>query len=674
MECRFPGVDNVEAFWRLLKNGVNSITEVPSCRWDLHALYDPNPRVPGTMNTRWGGFLERPEEFDADFFGISAVEAERMDPQQRLVLEVAWEALENAGIAPDKLAGSQTGVFIGISHSDYDRHIYRDQSRVNVFHGTGTYHAIAANRVSYCLNLHGPSMAIDTACSSSLVAVHVACQSLRLRESDVAICGGVNLNLLPDETIALCRARALAPDGQCKTFDARANGYVRSEGCGIVILKRFADAVSDQDSVHAVIRGSAVNQNGMSNGLTAPNGLAQQIVIRRALQQAGVSARDINYVEAHGSGTRLGDPIEINALKAVLLEGRAPDRLCWIGSVKTNIGHLEAAAGVAGLIKSVLALRHREIPAHLNLKELNPHISLKNTPIRIPSKCEPWIAQTNRRLCGVSAFGFGGTNCHVVLEEAASETPTTNESYRPLHLLTLSAKNQQALSKLTNRYAAFVTASDGIALSDICFTSNTGRSHLPFRLAILAGSKEQLGSALKSLSDAWHEGVTTSRTNARARPKIAFLFSGGDSRIPSTAILQLYDTLPVFRQAFDRCSSALHSYLKAPLRDVVYRNAGMVEHTTDIVSTQLVIFALEYALAELWKSWGIRPHAVAGYFVGEYVAACFAGVFSLEQALELLVNQARSFRSVRAETVVTIISAGERRLALALDEWKSSRS
>jgi acyl transferase domain-containing protein len=529
--CRFPGASNPEAFWQVLRNGVDAIAEVPPERWDIDAFYDPNPKVPGKMSTRWGGFIEpRADLFDAYFFGISPREAERMDPQQRLALEVAWEALEDAALAPETLAGTPAGVFIGISHSDYDRLIYKDLSRLNAFNGTGSYYCIAANRISFLLNLLGPSMAIDTACSSSLVAVHLACQSLRLGESSLALAGGVNMNLSPEETIALSKARTMAADGRCKVFDARADGYVRGEGCGIVILKRLEDAVRDGNAIRAVIRGSAVNQDGLSNGLTAPNGLAQQAVIRQALENAGLTPAQVSYVEAHGSGTPLGDPIEMKALKAVLLEDRPADHVCWIGSAKTNIGHLEAAAGIAGLIKTVLALQHGEIPPHLHLKQLSPYISLEGTPIRIPVEREPWVTPAERRIAGVSGFGFGGANCHVVLEEAERPAPAGNQMDRPLHLLTLSAKSEAALLQLAERYDAYLAEHRDSALADICFTANTGRFHGEYRLAAIAESHEQLRASLQSFIAKREDGNSvTGKVQSKKPPTVGFLSTGEDS-------------------------------------------------------------------------------------------------------------------------------------------------
>ena len=343
-----------------------------------------------------------------------------MDPQQRLVLEVAWEAIENAGIAPDKLSGSKTGVFMGIGNYDYCRLLTKDINLVNAYDGTGNTLSIAANRLSYILNLRGPSVLMETACSSSLVALHYACRSLQSAETNMCLVGAASLMLSPEPFITYSHARMMAADGRCKTFDASADGYVRGEGCGVVVLKRLSDAVRDQDNILALIKGTAVNQDGLSNGLTAPNGPSQQAVIRQALENAGVAPAEISYIEAHGTGTSLGDPIEVKSLKAVLMQGREPDQPCWLGSVKTNIGHLEAASGLASLIKVVLSLQHKELPPHLHLKQLNPLISFEGTPFSIPTECQPWSPGTERRLAGISGFGFGGTNCHVIVEEAPS--------------------------------------------------------------------------------------------------------------------------------------------------------------------------------------------------------------------------------------------------------------
>ena len=404
--CRFPKAENPEAFWHLLSNGIDAITEIPADRWNVDELYDPQPATPGKMNTRWGGFLSQIDGFDPLFFNISPKEAKRMDPKQRIFLEVAWEALENAGLAADKLAGTQTGVFVApTGGSQYHQLLYKnvaDLTHINAYDGIGSTPSLAASRLSYLLNLKGPSLAIETACSSSLVAVHLACQSLRTGECNLCIVGGVNLILTPELHISFSQAQMMSPDGRCKTFDADANGYVRGEGCGVVILKRLSDALEDQDNILAVIRGSAINQDGLSNGITAPNGPSQQAVIRQALKNAGVKPAEISYVEAHGTGTPLGDPIEIKSLKTVLMEGRLPTQPCYIGSVKANIGHLELASGIAGLIKVVLSLQNKQIPQNLHFKRLNPYIKIENTPLAIPKELQKWSVPQGPRLAGVS--------------------------------------------------------------------------------------------------------------------------------------------------------------------------------------------------------------------------------------------------------------------------------
>ncbi len=412
---------------------MDTITEIPCERWDVEALYDPTSGKPGKMSTRWGGFLPGIDRFDTHFFGISPREAAGMDPQQRLLLEVSWEALENAGQPPDKLAGSRTGVFIGIGGFDYSNVIlnYKDHLQViNAYSGTGNAHSIAANRISYLLDLRGPSVSIDTACSSSLVAIHMACESLRSAQTDLALAGAVNLILSPEVTIAFSHARMMAADGRCKTFDAKADGYVRAEGCGVVALKRLSDALRDRDHILGLIRGSAVNQDGRTAGIAAPNASAQQSVIREALFQAGVAPHELTYIEAHGTGTSIGDPIEIEAVKGVLGKSSPGDLPCLIGSAKANIGHLENASGMASLAKVLLCIQHREIPGQLHFNKLNPRISLAGTRLVIAEALQPW-PRAPRRLAGVSSFGFGGTNAHIVVEEAPPISRTEDLPSRP---------------------------------------------------------------------------------------------------------------------------------------------------------------------------------------------------------------------------------------------------
>jgi myxalamid-type polyketide synthase MxaB len=646
--CRFPGgAKTPETFWQLLRDGIDAIQEVPASRWDVKAYYEPD--TPGKINNRWGGFLDEVAAFDPLFFGITPREAESMDPQQRLLLEVSWEALENAGLAAEQLAGSQTGVFIGICSNDYIRLQTAHGTGLDAYAGTGTTQSIAANRLSYQLDLHGPSWAMDTACSSSLVAVHHACQSLRQGESELALVGAVNLILSPELSIIFSAANMLSPDGRCKTFDADANGYVRGEGCGILVLKRLSDATRDGDNILALIKGTAVNQDGRSNGLTAPNSLAQQAVIRQALANAGVAASQINYVEAHGTGTSLGDPIELNALKEVLMSGRSPEQPCYIGSVKTNIGHLEAAAGIAGLIKVVLSLQQQEIPAHLHLKTLNPHIAIADTPISIPTERLPWAG--TEKLAGVSSFGFGGTNAHVILASAPeSKNTEVAEIERPKHLLTLSAKDEPALRALANAYVSYLQSHAQISLADLCFTANTGRSHFAHRLAVVTESAEQLQEQLSALG-------TSGKAQSGKSPKIAFLFTGQGSQYIGMA-RQLYETQPLFCETLDFCADILRPYLEKPLLSVISE-----PEINETAYTQPALFALEYALAELWQSWGIEPDVVMGHSVGEYVAACVAGVFSLEDGLKLI--------AARGRLMQTLCDKGDM-LVLSVDETKAA--
>ncbi|MGK7875558.1 MAG: beta-ketoacyl synthase N-terminal-like domain-containing protein [Xenococcaceae cyanobacterium] len=666
--CRFPGANNPEAFWQLLRDGVDAIAHYPTARPNAGAFYDG-----GKTPALWGGFLEDVEQFDPQFFRISPAEAQMMDPQQRLLLEVSWQAIENGGQSPDKLARSNTGVFIGISNNDYSRL----SSGTNAYSGTGNALSIDANRLSYILNLHGPSLAIDTACSSSLVAVHQACQSLLLGECNLALAGGVNLILSGQLTKTFARAQMMAADGRCKTFDAAADGYVRGEGCGVLVLKRLKDAVADRDNIQAIIRGSAVNQDGQTNGLTAPNGNAQQEVIRLALAKAGVKPEQISYVETHGTGTSLGDPIEVNALVAVLMEGRKYYQPCWIGSVKTNIGHTEAAAGIAGLIKAVLSLQHGEIPPSLHLKQLNPLIELENTPIQIPTQLQQWSVGKQPRLAGVSSFGFGGTNAHVILEEAhlsvTSEQLTVNseaENKRPHYILTLSAKTEKALSELVSRYQNHLETHPELALADICFTANTGRAHFNHRLAAIASDKQELAEKLLHLKSGKEvAGIFSGQLpNSTNVPKVAFLFTGQGSQYVNMG-RELYETQPVFRQALIECDRFLVPYLEYNLLEVLYPDeevgakAQLRTSLLDLTAyTQPALFAVEYALARLWQSWGIKPDAVMGHSVGEYVAATVAGVFSLEDALKLIATRGKLMQKLPDGGKMVAVMASEERM------------
>ncbi len=665
MGCRFPGgADSPRAFWRLLCEGGDGICEVPADRWNIDDFYDPDPGAPGKMNTRWGGFLPKIAEFDAEFFGISPREAIRVDPQHRLLLEVAWEALENGGLPASSLAHTKTGVYVGVLGSDYALLQSQNLNDMDIFSGTGVSHSISANRLSYFLDLNGPSVALDTACSSSLVTVHLACQSLRRRESDVALAGGVNLILSPETTLALSKAHMMAPDGRCKTFDAAADGYVRGEGCGMVVLKRLADALAAGDRILAVIRGSAVNHDGRSNGLSAPNGPAQEAVLRAALADAGLDGADIGYVETHGTGTRLGDPIEIEALGAVLGAGRSAGRPLVVSSVKTNIGHLESAAGIAGLIKAILVLQHGQIPPHLHLNTINPLLKLDKGPIEIPTVMRPWPRGPEPRRAGVSGFGFGGTNAHVILEEPPEPKPPAEKPQRPRHLLALSARSAQAISELAARYADDATANPADSLADIVHTANTGREHFSHRLAVAAASLAEMRDKLRSfVADPLAPGVQSGCPEADRPPRIAFLFTGQGSQYAGMG-RALYDTQPTFRAAIDRCAEVLQPSLDRPLLSLLDREAGALLDQTGY--TQPVMFALEYALATLWRSWGIEPAAVMGHSVGEFAAACVAGVFSLEDGLRLIAERARLMQSLPPGGLMAAVFASQARVAAAL--------
>ncbi len=670
MSCRFPGADNVEAFWQLLRDGVDAITEVPAGRWDTNSLDESRGVV------QRGGFLKHVDGFDSHFFGVSPREAAQIDPQQRLLLEVAWEALEDAGYAPNQLGGTQTGVFIGISNSDYAQLQFDANANPDAYAGTGSALSINANRLSYMLDLRGPSMAVDTACSSSLVAVHAACQSLRAGESRLALAGGVNLLLTPKLTEALTRAGMMSADGHCKTFDAAADGYVRSEGCGVVVLKRLSDAVRDGDRVVALIRGSAVNQDGRSNGLTAPNGLAQQALVRQALENAGVAASQIGYVEAHGTGTPLGDPIEFGALGAVLREGRAGNARCLVGSVKTNIGHLEAAAGIAGLIKAALCLEREHVPPHLHVRNLNPHLPTEDSPLEIATRAYQWKGGTARRFAGVSSFGFGGTNAHVVLEEAPAvpeampaafdEVPAAAKTERPAHVLSLSARSDNALRELARRYADHLAVHEEQALPDICFTANTGRAQFAHRLAATGESREQIAQTLHAFADGKRaDGLRQAHASGRRRSNTAFLFTGQGAQYPGMG-RELYETQPSFRRALDRCDEILRPALERPLLSVIYEDGALSSPLDETAYTQPALFAFEYALAELWHAWGVEPDFVLGHSVGEYAAACFAGAFTLEEGLMLVAERARLMQSLPPVGEMAVVLADEGRVAAAL--------
>jgi phthiocerol/phenolphthiocerol synthesis type-I polyketide synthase C len=634
--CRFPGADGPTAFWRLLSDGVDAITEIPPDRWDADAS--------GNATTRWGGFLDQVDQFDPQFFGISPRESARMDPQQRLLLEVAWEALEDAGQVPERLAGGPTGVFIGISTNDYGNLQLGQPALIDAYTGTGNALSIAANRLSYIHDFRGPSMAIDTACSSSLVAVHLACRSLREGECTLALAGGVNVILSPAIGVNFSRAGVMAADGRCKTFDARADGYVRGEGAGIVVLKPLSRALADGDPVYAVIRGSAINQDGRTNGLMAPSRGSQQAVLAEAYRRADLSPGVVGYVEAHGSGTFLGDPIEAEALGTILAEGRAPGSRCLIGSVKTNIGHLEAAAGVAGLIKVALALHHRAIPPSLNFAEPNPHIPFESLPLRVAQTLTPWPENGGRAVAGVSAFGFGGANAHVVLTEAPQvrvPKPVDDTVADRAELLPLSARSPEALAELAGRYELALAA--GVPLGDLCHTAGARRGHYDHRLAVVGGPPAELAESLAAYRQGVpHAGRSAGRCRAGQRPGVVFIFSGQGSQWCGMG-QRLHAEEPAFREALAACDLAMRPHLEGSLLTELLADDTQ-SRLSDIGVIQPAIFAIQVALAALWRSWGVEPEAVVGHSLGEVAAAHVAGALSLEDAAQVICGRARLLR------------------------------
>ncbi|MFF7942484.1 SDR family NAD(P)-dependent oxidoreductase [Nocardia gamkensis] len=634
MSCRFPGgVRTAEDFWDLLWHGRDAITEVPPQRWDIDAYYDPDQAALGTMYTRWGGFVDGADEFDPAFFGIGAAEARAMDPQQRLLLETSWEALERSGRAPGTLAGSRTGVFVGLCFSEYPATPTRADrpTAIGAYSVIGSAPSVAAGRLAYVLGLQGPAMTLDTACSSSLVALQAASDGLRAGRCDLALVGGVNLQLAPETTIGFCRLASLSPDGRSRAFDADANGYVRADGCGVLVLTRLSQARRNGDRVLAVVRGVAVNHDGRSNGLTAPNGPAQQRVITDALERAGVRPAAVDYVETHGTGTPLGDPIEATALAEVYGAGRTQPLL--IGSVKTNIGHAEAAAGVAGVIKAVLMLQHHRIPPSLHFHTPNPLIDWAALPLEVVREGRDWPRTGHEPAIGISSFGMSGTNAHVVLAQGDPAQAPRPESPAP-EVLVLSARDETALADSARRWADEI-ASAGASFGDLAYTAATGRTHFEERLAVVAETGDAAARELRNRSN-----LIRGRVERTARAKVALLFTGQGSQYPGMA-RALFDSEPVFRDALRRCDTVLGPIADGiGLVEAVYGDHGP-ELLRSTMFTQPVLFAVEWALWELWRAWGITPAAVLGHSVGEYVAACAAGAMTMEDALRLVAARGR---------------------------------
>lgn len=676
--ARFPGAANADEFWDVLREGRDAISEVPADRWDADEFFDSEPGAPGKVVTRRAGFVDDVTGFDAPFFGMSTREVRLMDPQHRLLLEMAWRAVEHSGIAPTDLAETNAGVFVGLATHDYlgmasDELTFPE---IEAYMAIGTSNAAAAGRISYRLGLQGPSVAVDTACSSSLVAIHQACQALQLGECDLALAGGANVLLTPATMITFSHAHMLAPDGKCKTFDAAADGYVRGEGSGVIVIKRLEDAIRDGDRVRAVIRGSAINQDGASGGLTVPNGVAQQRVIADALKRAGVAPSDVGYLEAHGTGTSLGDPIEAQAAGAAYGIGRAANDPLLIGSAKTNIGHLEAAAGIAGVIKVVLSLENELLPQHRNFQNPSPHIPWDRLPVEVVKEATAWERNGRPRIAGVSSFGFAGTNAHVILEEApvAAEIETAEEPESTgdrFSILPLSARTPAALVQIADQYRSWLNGHPEATLADLCFTAGVGRAHLEHRAALVVNSREAAVELLGAVADD-RPAPGLGRGESHDTPKTAWLFTGQGSQYPGMA-RELFDTEPVFAETLKRCAAVVADVLEKPLLDVIFDVDGPDAEATLRQTTyaQPALFAVEMGLARLWQSWGFEPDVVLGHSVGQYAAACVAGVFSLEDGAALMAERGRLFGSLPAGGRMAAIFAAAERVESLTDDFPS---
>ncbi|MWC28973.1 type I polyketide synthase [Paenibacillus sp. MMS18-CY102] len=655
MGCRFPGgANDPQQYWEMLRAGVDAITEVPSGRWSISSFYDPARSKPGKTAAKWGGFIDKVDEFDARFFGISPREASMMDPQQRLLLETCWEALEAGGQIVSQMAGSKTGVFMGGFTLDYQLLQFSESNRhlVDSHSATGTMMTLLANRISYAFDFRGPSMALDTACSSSLVAVHMACQSIWSGESTVALAGGVNVMLKPDYFVALSKPGMLSPDGRSKTFDSSANGYVRGEGAGVVVLKPLSQALADGDPIHALIRGTAVNQDGSSAGITVPRGEAQEALMREAYERAGVDPSEVQYVEAHGTGTAVGDPIEAAAIGHVISSGSRPDgQPCYIGSVKTNIGHLEAAAGIAGLIKTVMSLKHKEIPPHLHLKQLNPQIKLQELKLRIPEEVTKWPQTNGQAIASVNSFGFGGTNAHVVLEEAperATEGVKQEDGEQPAYLIPLSARSEQALAGYANQLRSAIASQPeqrSSYLHNMAYTASRRRDQHSHRLAVVVRTKQELVEALDAFAANesrpgmahGHTVNSAKQSGEHSESRLAFVFTGMGPQWWAMG-QQLYGEEPVFQKALDEINALLTPYTGWSLLEEMMGSESS-SRMGDTEVAQTANFALQVGLAELWRSWGITPDAIVGHSAGEVAAAYIAGAMSLKEAVRVIYHR-----------------------------------
>ncbi|GAB2969133.1 SDR family NAD(P)-dependent oxidoreductase [Amycolatopsis acidiphila] len=654
ISCRFANADGPDEYWRLLRDGVDVVREIPGDRFPIDSYFDPDPDAEGRTYSRWGGFLDDLAGFDAAFFGISPREADRMDPQQRHLLEVAWNALNDAGIAPGTIEGTRTGVFVGgiaVNYADLASKL----PDLNVYAVTGTARSVLAGRLSFALDARGPSIPVDTACSSSLVALHLAYRSVRDGESELAIAGGTNVVLLPDEGIAYSRGRMLARDGRCKFADASGDGFVRSEGIGVVVLKPVSRAVADGDRIYAVIMGSATNSDGKSSGyLLTPSCDGQVAMMRAALADAGLEARQLDYVEAHGTGTSVGDAVELRALAEVLGTARPSDRPCLVGSSKTNIGHTEGAAGIAGLIKTALSLRHRQIPASLHMNEPNAAIDWDDARLAVPTFTRPW-PHAGRAIAGVSAFGIAGSNAHVIVAEPDTPQPAQLPAAGSL-VLPISAADPVALRVLTGDYARLLRDSDPADVPGICAAAAQRRDHYAYRIAATGHDAESLAQALLNTPQPSHA--------VDEAPKIAFVFPGQGSQWPGMG-RDLLDSEPVFRDALRDCAAAIAEHTSWSLLDVLAGDESDALSNLDVV--QPTLWAMQVSLAALWRSWGVEPDVVIGHSMGEVAAAHVAGALDLADAARIICLRSRLAQQLSGTGAMAVLGLPPSEVAPLLD-------
>ncbi len=665
MACRFPGgANNPDQYWELLSQGIDAVSEVPADRWNNDLFYDTRAAVPGKVNTKWAGFIDGIDQFDPAHFDISLAEAPEIDPQQRLLMETSWRLLENAGIKKADIAGSGTGVFIGMSTNDYlymKIKLSSGMEGFNAYSGLGNSNCVAANRLSYFYDFKGPSMAVDTACSSSLTALHLATQAILTGNCTQAITGGVNAILSPGPTITLSQFGMMSPEGRCKTFDASADGYVRAEGCGLVMLKRKSAAIKDGNKILAVIAATVAGQDGRSPGITFPNGKSQNLLIERALKAAGLKGSDISYVEAHGTGTASGDPIEMEQIRKQYGTGT---NACYVGSVKANLGHLEAAAGIASVIKSVLMLNHKKIPPQIHVKTLNPQIQLENTRLKIAKQLTDWDIEDNEILrIGISSFGFGGSLVHTILSEPEKQTVSFEDkgyydhAQRPF---IFSATTAQGLKNQAEVLLEWVNTNHGMSIKDICYTQSQSRSDLKYRKCFMVNS-------IQSLKDKLLNFVNLGENSKAISPfEVCFVFTGQGEHYLHMG-RTLYLRFPVFKAAFDRCAKVIN--------DAIGNNFSLAHIAFEEKDTsfwldkfmQPILFAVQYSLGILWQECGVMPHYLVGHSLGEYAAACLSGCFEPETGMAILLKRASLIETLTNKGMMVTIFADAAEISKVMD-------